>query len=71
MTDTDSEQQRYFRILEEKLDSYYLAILNSEPAEEFKAELKGFLEAGMVLKITSKDVLDAIIQARYNKILNK
>jgi hypothetical protein len=70
MSDSVSDQQRYFRLLEKKLDSYYLAVLNSEPADQLNAELKGFLEAGMVLKVTSKDVLDAMIQSRYNHIRN-
>ncbi len=70
MSDSVSDQQRYFRLLEKKLDNYYLAVLNSEPADQLNAELKGFLEAGMVLKVTSKDVLDAMIQSRYNHIRN-
>ena len=60
-----ADQQAYFRLLEQKLDNYYAAILNSEPTEQLNAELKGFLEAGMILKVTSKDVLDAMIQSRY------
>ena len=40
MSDLVSDQQRYFRLLEKKLDSYYLAVLNSEPAEQLNAELK-------------------------------
>jgi|GEM_PF-5296557 hypothetical protein len=65
MPDSESKQQQYFRMLDQKLDTYYLAVLNGEPADIFQAELKGFLEAGMILNVTSKDVLDAMIQARY------
>lgn len=66
-----SRQQHFFRLLEQKLDAYYLAVLNSEPTDVLNAELKGFLEAGMVLNVTSKDVLDAMIQARYRSILGR
>ena len=65
MNNDDGKRQSYFRILEKKLDEYFHAIVNDEPVEQLNAELKGFLEAGMVLKVTSKDVLDAMIQNRY------
>jgi len=65
----NQNHQNYFLLLEKKLDQYYLALLNKEPAEEFNAELKGFLEAGMVLQVTSKDVLQQIISNRYKSIL--
>ncbi len=71
MSDDEFAQQRYFRVLENKLDAYFRSILEEEPVDQLNAELKGFLEAGMILKVTSKDVLDAMIQARYHSITGK
>ena len=68
MNDEEIDRQRYYRALEKKLDAYFRAVLLKQPTEELNAELKGFLEAGMVLKITTRDVLDAVIQARYKSI---
>lgn len=64
----ENERQDYFKLLEKKLDAYFQAVINDSPTEELNADLKGYLEAGMVMKITSKDVLDAKIQARYQSI---
>ena len=67
----EKERQDYFVLLEKKLDAYFQAVIDDSPVEELNAELKGYLEAGMVMKITSKDVLDAMIQTRYQSIRNK
>ncbi len=68
MSSTDCDPQRYFQMLERKLDIYFQTVLQSEPSEQLNAELKGFLEAGMVLNIATKDVLDAKIKSRCDTL---
>ncbi len=69
MENHEQRVQNYFGNLVRKLDDYYLAVLNKEPLDVLNAELKGYLEAGMILKLTSREMLQDIITERHNSIL--
>ena len=57
-------RQRYLEALVRKLDRYFAAALAEGEVAGLKAELKGFLEAGMLSGLVEKGTLDALIRAR-------
>ena len=69
--DRNGEQEQFHKECTRRLKRIYRHVLAGDPQPQDEAELRGFMQAGLFMKLTDRQALDDLIEAAHYKIFGE